>query len=160
MAKIFEGELNGRNLRFGIVVARFNSLLTTQLEQGALDALRRCGAREEDVTVVRVPGSFEVPQAAKKLAESRKFDAILCLGVLIRGETPHFDQVATEVTRSIANLTLQFPVPIIYGIVATDTVEQAINRAGLKHGNKGFDAAMAAVDLANTYRRLAEKKGN
>lgn len=158
MPKIFEGELTSRNLRFAVVVARFNSLLTAQLERGALDALRRSGAREENISVVRVPGSFEVPQAAKKVADSGKFDAIICLGVLIRGETPHFDHIATEVSRSIAGLTLQYPMPIIYGIITADTVEQAINRAGLKYGNKGFDAGMAAVDLANTYKKLTATK--
>ncbi|MBI3939732.1 MAG: 6,7-dimethyl-8-ribityllumazine synthase [Acidobacteria bacterium] len=158
MPKIFEGGLTARNLKFAIVVARFNSLLTTQLEQGALDALRRSGAREKDISLVRVPGSFEIPQAAKQVAESGKFDAIICLGVLIRGETPHFDHIATEVSRSLAGLTVQYPMPIIYGIVTADTVEQAVNRAGLKHGNKGFDAAMAAVDLANTYKKLKARK--
>ncbi len=146
-----------RHLRFALVVARFNSLLTSQLEQGALDALRRTGARDENITVVRVPGSFEIPQAAKKAADSGNFDAVICLGVLIRGETPHFDHIATEVSRGIATLTLEYNIPIIYGIVTADTVEQAINRAGVKHGNKGFDAAMAAVELANAYRKLGTK---
>lgn len=154
MPRTIEGDLKADSLRFGVVVARFNSLLTTQLEQGALDALRRCGAREENISVIRVPGSFEVPQAAKTAAESGQFDAVICCGVLIRGETPHFDYISTEVSRAIAALTLQFPIPIIYGIITADTVEQAINRAGLKHGNKGFDAAMAAVELANAYRKL------
>ena len=154
MPKVIEGELLSHDLRFALVVARFNSLLTSQLEQGALDALRRSGAHEECITVVRVPGSFEIPQAAKKTAASGKFDAVICLGVLIRGETPHFDHIATEVSRGIAGLTLEYSIPIIYGIVTADTVEQAINRAGVKHGNKGFDAAMAAVELANAYRKL------
>ena len=158
MPRVFEGDLASRGLRFAVVVARFNSLLTSQMEQGALDALRRSGAREQDITVIRVPGAFEIPQAAKAAASSRKYDAVLCLGVLIRGETPHFDQIATEVTRSIAGLTLEFPIPIIYGVVTADTVEQAVNRAGLKHGNKGFEAALAAVDLANTYRKMKMKK--
>jgi 6,7-dimethyl-8-ribityllumazine synthase len=154
LTRTIEGELTAANLRFGVVVARFNGLLTAQLEQGALDALRRCGAREEDIDVIRVPGSFEVPQAAKTAADTGKYDALICCGVLIRGETPHFDYIATEVSRAIAALTLQYPIPIIYGIITADTVEQAINRAGLKHGNKGFDAAMAAVELANAYRKM------
>src|SRR3989442_8263420 len=119
-----------------------------------MDALRRSGAKEENVIIVRVPGSFEIPQAAKKIAAAGSIDAVICLGVLIRGETPHFDHIATEVSRSLAALTLEYPIPIIYGIVTADTVEQAINRAGVKHGNKGFDAAMAAVELANAYRKL------
>jgi 6,7-dimethyl-8-ribityllumazine synthase len=153
-----EGKLLARNLRFALVVARFNDLLTAQLERGALDALRRSGAMEKNITIVRVPGSFEIPQAAKKLADSGRFDAVVCLGVLIRGETPHFDQIATEVSRGIASLTLRYDIPIIFGIVTADTVEQAINRAGVKHGNKGFDAAMAAVELANAYKKLSPAK--
>ncbi|MBI4455877.1 MAG: 6,7-dimethyl-8-ribityllumazine synthase [Acidobacteria bacterium] len=154
MPKVIEGDLLSRNLRFAVIVARFNRLLTTQLEQGALDALRRSGAQEKNIVVIRVPGSFEIPQAAKAAADSDQFDALICLGVLIRGETPHFDYIATEVSRGIAKLTLEYPIPIIYGIVTADTVEQAINRAGLKHGNKGFEVAMAAVDLANAYKKL------
>ncbi|HEV8131676.1 MAG TPA: 6,7-dimethyl-8-ribityllumazine synthase [Acidobacteriota bacterium] len=158
MPKIIEGELQSHDLRFALIVARFNRLLTAQLEQGAMDALRRSGAKEANITVVRVPGSFEIPQAAKKIAAAGSIDAVICLGVLIRGETPHFDHIATEVSRSLAALTLEYPIPIIYGIVTADTVEQAINRAGLKHGNKGFDAAMAAVELANAYRKLAKER--
>ena len=152
MPKIIEGNLKSTGLRFALIVSRFNSLLTGQLEQGALDALRRTGAREDEISIVRVPGSFEIPQAARKAADAGQFDAVICLGVLIRGETPHFDQIATEVSRAIANLTLEYEIPIIYGIITADTVEQAINRAGVKHGNKGFDAAMAAVELANAYK--------
>lgn len=157
MPRVVEGDLLARRLRFVLIVARFNSLLTRQLEQGALDALRRSGARERNISVLRVPGSFEVPQAAKAAADSGDFDAIICLGVLVRGETPHFDHIATEVSRGIASLTLEYNIPIIYGIVTADTVEQAINRAGLKHGNKGFEAAMAAVELANAYKKLGPR---
>ncbi|HEY2930155.1 MAG TPA: 6,7-dimethyl-8-ribityllumazine synthase [Acidobacteriota bacterium] len=152
MPKIIEGDLKSSGFRFALIISRFNSLLTSQLEQGALDALRRTGAQEQDIEIVRVPGSFEIPQAARKAANAGVFDAVVCLGVLIRGETPHFDQIATEVSRAIANLTLEYDIPIIYGIITADTVEQAINRAGVKHGNKGFDAAMAAVELANAYK--------
>jgi 6,7-dimethyl-8-ribityllumazine synthase len=152
--KEISGELTASELRLGIVVSRFNSMITERLLAAALDVFERFGGRHENRTVVHVPGSFEIPVAAQKLAESGEFDAIVCLGCLIRGETGHYDFLAQEVTHGINQVALKFGVPITYGIVTADTVEQAMNRAGVKFGNKGADAAAAAVELANAFRRL------
>lgn len=152
--QIIEGTLKADGLRFAIVASRWNDLIVSRLIGGAQDALLRFGARESDLTLVRVPGSFEVPLAAKTLASSARYDAIICVGAVIRGETPHFDYIAAEVTKGMAAVSLETGVPIAYGIITADTVEQAINRAGVKAGNKGFEAAMAAVEMANLLKAL------
>lgn len=152
--KEYTGKLDASGLKIALVVSRFNDLITERLLQGALDTLRRSGAREDDLTVVRVPGSFEIPVAAQRLAETGKFDAIVCLGTLIRGETPHFDYLATQVTRGIGEVALKYSLPVSYGVITADTVEQAMNRAGIKHGNKGVEAALGAVEMANLLREL------
>jgi 6,7-dimethyl-8-ribityllumazine synthase len=139
---------------FALVVARFNSFITGQLVEGAKDAFLRLGGKEEKLTIVWVPGSMELPLAAKKLAESGKYDAIVCLGAVIRGETPHFDYVAAESAKGIAQVGLQTGIPIVYGVVTADTLEQAINRAGVKAGNKGADAMMTAIEMANLNEML------
>jgi 6,7-dimethyl-8-ribityllumazine synthase len=151
---ILEGQLKADGLRFAIVASRWNDLIVSRLVGGAQDALLRLGAAAEQVTLVRVPGSFEIPLAAKKLATSGRYDAIICVGAVIRGETPHFDYIAAEVTKGIASATMSTGVPIAYGIITADTVEQAINRAGVKAGNKGFEAAMSAVEMANLLKEL------
>lgn len=152
--KEYTGKLDSSGLKIALVVSRFNDLITERLLQGALDTLRRSGAREDDLTVVRVPGSFEIPVAAQRLAETGKFDAIVCLGTLIRGETPHFDYLATQVTRGIGEVALKYSLPVSYGVITANTVEQAMNRAGIKHGNKGVEAALGAVEMANLLREL------
>lgn len=154
MPQIFEGQLNSTGLRVAIVVSRFNDVISTRLLDGAVDALLRTGADDEDIHVFRVPGSFEIPLAAKKLALQGKWDAVVCLGALVRGDTPHFDLISAEVTKGIAQVALETGVPMTFGVVTADTVEQALNRAGLKSGNKGFDAAMAAVELANLMKNF------
>ncbi|MBM3801834.1 MAG: 6,7-dimethyl-8-ribityllumazine synthase [Acidimicrobiia bacterium] len=149
-----QGQLNSSGLRFAIVASRFNDLVTSRLLGGALDALERTGAAEADVTVVRVPGSFEIPLAAKKLVQTQKYDAVICLGTLIRGETPHFDYLSSEVTKGISSVSLESGVPIAFGILTADSVEQAIDRAGMKSGNKGFEATLAAVEMASLLKQL------
>lgn len=147
-----QGRLDAEGFRFAVVSSRWNDLLTSRLVEGAFDALERLGAAEENVEHFRVPGSFELPMLASKLAHSGNYDAVICLGTLIRGETPHFEYVAAEATKGIAQAGMSSGVPVVYGVVTADTVEQAIDRAGVKAGNKGFDAALAAVELANLYR--------
>jgi 6,7-dimethyl-8-ribityllumazine synthase len=151
---LIEGSLNAQGLRFAIVAARWNDLIVSRLIGGAQDGLLRLGARENELTLIRVPGSFEIPLAAKKAAASGRFDAVICVGAVIRGETPHFDYIAAEVTKGISASALETGVPIAYGIITADTVEQAINRAGVKAGNKGFEAAMAAVEMATLLKEL------
>jgi 6,7-dimethyl-8-ribityllumazine synthase len=151
---VIEGVLKANDLRIAIVASRWNDLIVSRLIGGAQDALLRLGASAANLTLVRVPGSFEIPLAAKKLAESGRCDAIICVGAVIRGETPHFDYIAAEVTKGMAAVSLETGVPIAYGIITADTVEQAINRAGVKAGNKGFEAAMAAVEMANLLKEL------
>ncbi|HYE14759.1 MAG TPA: 6,7-dimethyl-8-ribityllumazine synthase [Pyrinomonadaceae bacterium] len=146
------GRLDAGGFRFALVSSRWNDFLTSRLVEGALDALERLGADAESVEHFRVPGSFEIPLLALKLAGSGRFDAVVCLGTVIRGQTPHFEYVAGEVTKGIAQAAMQTGVPVIYGIVTADTLEQAIDRAGVKAGNKGFDAAVAAVELVNLYK--------
>ncbi len=141
--------LKADGLKFAIVVSRFNSFITERLLEGAVDCIVRHGGKKEDITVVKTPGAFELPLVSKKLAESGKFDAIIALGAVIRGETPHFDYVAAEVSKGIANVSLGTGVPVIFGVLTTDTVEQAIDRAGTKAGNKGWEAALAAIEVAN-----------
>ncbi|HHI98067.1 MAG TPA: 6,7-dimethyl-8-ribityllumazine synthase [Thermodesulfatator atlanticus] len=152
--QVLEGEFRGEGLRFGIVVGRFNSLISKKLLEGALDALSRHGVALDQVAVAWVPGSFEIPLVAKKMAASQKYDAVICLGAIIRGATPHFDYVAAEASKGIAQVMLETEVPISFGVLTCDTIEQAIERAGTKAGNKGFEAAMAALEMANLLRKL------
>jgi len=156
MMKHLEGKLTAKGLKFGIVLSRFNNFVAERLLEGALDALRRSGAEEGDITVVRVPGSFEIPLAAKKLAKTARYDGVICLGCVIRGATPHYAYIATEVTKGIASVSLESEVPVAFGVLTTDTIEQAIERAGTKMGNKGFDAAMSAIEMANLMRELGK----
>ncbi len=158
MAKIVEGRLTAEDLRFGIVVSRFNTFITERLLEGTLDALRRNGAKENDIEIVRTPGSFEIPSVVKQLTEKKGYDAIICLGAVIRGATPHFNYISAEVTKGIAQLALQSPIPIALGVITADTIEQAIERAGAKAGNKGWDAALSAIEMANLYRELGVTK--
>ncbi len=147
-----EGRLNAGSFRFAIVASRWNEFISSRLVDGALDALDRLGANEKSVTVYRVPGAFEIPTLALRLAGSKKFDAVICLGTIIRGQTPHFDYIAGEVARGISHAGLTTGLPVVFGIVTADTVDQAIDRAGVKLGNKGFEAAMSAVELVNLYK--------
>ena len=153
-AVIHEGHLNGQGFRFAIVASRWNDFISSRLVEGALDALERLGTDEKLVEVFRVPGAFEIPLLALRLAESEKFDAIICIGTIIRGQTPHFEYIAGEVTRGIGEAGLQTGVPVVYGVVTADTVDQAIDRAGVKLGNKGFEAATTAVELVNLYKTV------
>ncbi len=156
-----EGDLNARGMRFGVVVSRWNSFITERLLQGALDALRRSGCREEDISIVRVPGAFEIPSQARTLAQSGKYDAIVTLGCLIRGETTHYEHISTEVTRGIGQSAQETGVPHTYGVLTCENLEQALDRAGLKAGNKGFEAAISAVEMVSLQRktrRRAKKK--
>lgn len=149
-----EGSLTAAGLRFGIVVSRFNNFITERLLAGALDALRRAGASEDQIELVKVPGSFEIPVAAKKLAESRRPDAIICIGCVLRGETSHYEYVASEVSRGIQLAQMDSGVPMAFCVLTCDTLEQAIDRAGLKSGNKGFEAGLAAIEMASLSRKL------
>jgi 6,7-dimethyl-8-ribityllumazine synthase len=153
MAKTFEGKLIGQGMRFGIVVARFNDFITSHLLSGAMDALLRHGVDEGAIEIAWVPGAFEIPLAAKKMA-ARSYDAVICLGAVIRGATPHFDFIASEVTKGIAQIALEKGLPIVYGLITADTLEQAIERAGAKAGNKGADAALSALEMTNLLREL------
>ncbi len=154
MSKSYEGTLLGEGLSFGIVLSRFNEFITTRLLEGAQDALVRHGVKEDDIEVARTPGAFEIPLIAKKMAESGKYAAIICLGAVIRGGTPHFEYIAAEVTKGIAQVGLQTGMPVIYGVITADTLEQAIERAGTKMGNAGFDAAVSAIEMANLSRSI------
>jgi 6,7-dimethyl-8-ribityllumazine synthase len=154
MAKVYEGNLVGTGLKIGIVVGRFNEFITSKLLGGALDALKRHGVAEEDVEVAWVPGAFEIPLIVKKMAESGKYDAVIALGTVIRGATPHFDYVCNEAAKGVASIGLATGVPSIFGVLTTDTIEQAIERAGTKAGNKGWEAATAAIEMANLTRAL------
>jgi len=154
MTKVYEGQLLAADLKFGIVASRFNEFITQKLLEGALDALKRHGAPDEAIEVAWVPGSFEIPLVAKKMAESGRYDAVICVGAVIRGSTPHFEYIAAEVTKGIAQAALTTGVPVIYGVITTDTIEQAIERAGTKAGNKGFAAAESAIEMANLLRCL------
>ena len=153
--KIHRGRVNAEGFRFAIVASRWNDFLTSKLVEGAVDALESAGAAETDVEVFMVPGAFELPLAVLKAAQSGRFDAVVAIGVVIRGETPHFDYVAGEAAKGVSHASLETGVPVMFGVVTTDTVEQAMNRSGLKAGNKGYEAAMAAIEVANLYRSLA-----
>jgi 6,7-dimethyl-8-ribityllumazine synthase len=155
-SKIIEGDLSAKKLRFAIIVGRFNSFVTDRLLAGALDALTRSGCSEENVEIVKVPGAWEMPVVARELARAKRCDAIIALGAVIRGGTPHFDYVAGEVSRGLAQAAADTGVPVCFGVLTTNTVEQAVDRAGVKGGNKGFDAAMTAIEMANLMRRLRQ----
>ena len=154
MSKILQGVLLGEGLKFGVVVSRFNEFITKKLLDGAQDALLRHGVSDGDIDVAWVPGSFEIPLIVKKLAQTKKYDAIICLGAVIRGETPHYEYIATEVTKGIAKVGLEAELPVSYGIITADSLEQAIERAGTKAGNKGFDAAVDAIEMANLLKNI------
>ena len=152
--RIVEGKLDARGLKAAVIASRFNDFITAKLVDGALDCLMRHNADESDITVIRVPGSFEVPLAAKKAATSGSYDAIICLGALIRGQTPHFEYIASEVTKGIALVSLETGMPVTFGVVTADTLEQAVDRAGAKAGNKGFEAALSAIEMANLLKTI------
>ena len=152
--KIIEGELQAKGLKFGIVVSRFNDFITTRLLEGAQDALLRHGAKEDDITVIKVPGSFEIPLAAKKMASKGNYNAIICLGTIIRGATSHFEYIAAAVSKGIATVSFETGIPVTLGVITTDSIEQAIERAGTKSGNKGWDAALSAIEMAQLLKKL------
>ncbi|MCL2760353.1 MAG: 6,7-dimethyl-8-ribityllumazine synthase [Desulfuromonadales bacterium] len=154
MPRFIEGKLDAKGLSFGIVVGRFNSFIAERLLEGALDALVRHGADDKKIDVVRIPGAFEIPMIAQKMAAGKKYDAVICLGAVIRGATPHFDYVAAEVSKGVAQVSLKSEVPVIFGVLTTDSIEQAVERAGTKAGNKGFDAAVTAIEAANVLKVL------
>ena len=154
MPKIVEGNLQAKGLKFAIIVSRFNDFISERLLGGALDALVRCGALDADIQVVKVPGAWEIPLTAKRLAEKQTCDAIVCLGAVIRGNTPHFEYVSAEVSKGIAAVSLEHGIPVTFGVLTTDSIEQAIERAGSKAGNKGWDAAQAAIEMANLMKKL------
>jgi len=155
MPNIIQGDLTAKGLKFGIVTARFNDFITSRLLDGAIDALQRPGAADSDIEVLKVPGAYEIPLAAKMLARSKKYHAIICLGAVIRGATPHFEYVSAEVSKGVASVSMEAGLPVIFGVLTTDTIEQAIERAGTKSGNKGWDAALAAIEMANVMKQLA-----
>ena len=152
--KVIEGELQAKGLKFGIVVSRFNDFITTRLLEGAQDALLRHGAKEDDITVIKVPGSFEIPLAAKKMISKGNYNAIICLGTIIRGATSHFEYIAAAVSKGIATVSFETGIPVTLGVITTDSIEQAIERAGTKSGNKGWDAAMTAIEMARLLNKL------
>lgn len=154
MAKKYEGKLNAEGLSFAVIVSRFNDLITTRLLEGALDCLKRHGAGEEKISIYYVPGAFEIPMVAKQAAISGKYNSVIALSCLIRGETPHFDYVASEVAKGIAKASLDTGVPVAFGVLTAENLEQAVNRAGAKSGNKGFQAALTAIEMANLYKQL------
>lgn len=157
MGKTIEGNLVATGLTFSIVVSRFNEFISSKLLEGAIDCIKRHGGNEANITIVRVPGSFEIPLVASKLAEHQKQDAIICLGAVIRGATDHYQYIAAEMSKGIATTALSHGVPIAFGVLTTDTIEQAIERAGTKAGNKGFDAALSAIEMANLYKNISKK---
>ena len=157
MLKHLEGQLSAKGLKFAIVLSRYNNFIGERLLEGALDAIRRNGGSEDNCCVVRVPGAFEIPMAAKKLAKGGRYDAIICLGSVIRGATQHYAYIATEVTKGIASISLEHEIPVGFGILITETLEQAIERAGTKAGNKGFDATMTVIEMANLMKALEKE---
>lgn len=152
--KIYEGKLVAQGLKFGVVVGRFNEFIGGKLLSGAIDGFKRHGVEEENIEIAWVPGAFEIPLAAKKMVNTKKYDAVICLGAVIKGSTPHFDYVSSEVSKGIASVSLETGVPVIFGVLTTDTIEQAIERAGTKAGNKGFDAAVTAIEMANLLKQI------
>ena len=154
MPKFHEAKLNAEGKKFALVVSRFNDFITEKLLSGSLDALVRSGANDKDIEVVKVPGAFEIPLLALKMAKTKRFDAVICLGAVIRGSTPHFDYVSAEVSKGVAMAGMETETPVIFGVITTDTIEQAIERAGTKSGNKGWNAAMAAIEMANLFESI------
>jgi 6,7-dimethyl-8-ribityllumazine synthase len=154
MPKIIEGKIVAKGMKFGIVASRFNDFICGRLIEGTIDALIRAGAEEKDMVIYKVPGSFELPLTAKKLAKSGRYDAIICLGAIIRGATPHFEYISAEVSKGIAVVGLETEVPVVFGVLTTDTIEQAIERAGTKSGNKGADAAMTAIEMVDLFKKI------
>jgi 6,7-dimethyl-8-ribityllumazine synthase len=154
MPRLIEGEISAKGITFAIIVSRFNDFITQRLVDGALDALRRHGASDEQVTIVKVPGAFEIPSMARKLALSGQFDCVICLGAIIRGATPHFEYISAQAARGIASVALESQIPVAFGVITSDTLEQAIERAGTKSGNKGWDAAISAMEMVNLYKAL------
>ncbi len=152
--KIYEGKLISEGQKFGVIIGRFNEFIGSKLLGGALDGLKRHGAKEDDIEIVWVPGAFEIPLVAKKMAEGKKYDAVICLGAVIRGATPHFDYVSSEVSKGIASVSLDTGVPVVFGVLTTDTIEQAIERSGTKAGNKGYDAAVTAIEMVNLLKEI------
>lgn len=152
--KVYEGKLTAEGLKFGIVVGRFNEFIGSKLLSGAIDCLKRHGAEEENIEISWVPGAFEIPLVAKKMAAMKKYDAVICLGAVIKGSTPHFDYVSSEVTKGVAHVALEASMPVIFSVLTTDSIEQAIERAGTKAGNKGYDGAMTAIEMANLLKDL------
>lgn len=152
--KVYEGKLVAQGQKFGIVVGRFNEFIGGKLLSGALDAFKRHGVNEEDIEIAWVPGAFEIPLVAKKMAKSKKYDGVICLGAVIRGATPHFEYVSSEVTKGIASVSLETEIPVVFGVLTTDSIEQAIERAGTKAGNKGYDAAVTAIEMANLLKEF------
>lgn len=154
--KVYKGKITGEGLKFGIVVSRYNEFITNRLLEGALDALRRHGTKEEDIEIAWVPGSFEIPAVVSRMLKQNKFNAIICLGAVIRGATPHYELVSGQVARGVATLAVQADVPVIFGVVTADTLEQAIERAGTKVGNRGWDAAISAMEMVNLYSQIKD----
>ena len=154
MPKIVEGKIVAKGMKFGIVASRFNDFISARLIEGAIDTLIRAGADEKDIVIHKVPGAFELPLTAKKLAKSTRFDAIICLGAVIRGATPHFEYISAEVSKGISSVGLEAEIPVVYGVLTTDTIEQAIERAGTKAGNKGSDAALSAIEMVDLFKKI------
>jgi len=154
MSKTIEGYLSAEGKKFAIVVSRFNELISTKLLEGAMDCLKRNDADEKNITIIRVPGSFEIPMIAQKAAKSGKYSAVICLGAVIRGDTPHFDYVASEVSKGVAQASLSSEIPVVFGVITSDSIDQAIERAGTKSGNKGWDAALSAIEMADLVTKL------
>ena len=158
MSKVLEGKIDAKGLKFGLVVSRFNNFINDHLLDGALDALTRNGAEEKDLCIIKVPGAFEIPLAAKKMAGSGRYDAVICLGCVIRGATPHFEYISAEVTKGIAKVSLESGIPVSFGVITADNLEQAIERAGTKAGNKGWDAAISAIEMINLFKTMGAKE--
>lgn len=154
MVKVLEGNLSAAGMKFGLVVSRFNEFITGKLVDGAVDCLKRHGAGDDNIEVAWVPGAFEIPQVTRKMAQNKLYDAVICLGCVIKGDTPHFDYIAAEVSKGVAMVGMESKIPVIFGVLTTDSIEQAIERAGTKAGNKGFDAAASAIEMANLFKRL------
>ena len=154
MVNVIEGKLSGKGFRFGIIVSRFNNFITDRLQKGAIDALVRHEVKENDIDIAKVPGAFEIPFVAKQMTKSKKVNAVICLGAVIRGETPHFEYVAAEVSKGVAAVAMDSNIPVIFGILTTETIEQAIERAGTKSGNKGWDASLSALEMVNLYKQV------
>ena len=158
MVNIFEGELSGKGLRFGIIFSRFNQFISERLLEGAIDGLVRHGVKDNDIDIAKVPGAFEIPIMAKRMIETKKVNGVICLGTIIRGDTPHFEFIAAEVSKGVAAVAMEKDIPVIFGILTTDTIEQAIERAGTKGGNKGWDAALSALEMVNLFKRAPKNE--